>query len=122
MSSRSVCKSWSTLILHDPDFINLHSTRTSSPGFIELSENYSDSDTENESSDDINFNDENPDDDICRGVEVEDAEAFQDWQRGVKKSKGISFFDIEKEKNILFYFKESLLNKKLQIRGSFYGL
>ncbi|XP_026389026.1 putative F-box protein At5g62660 [Papaver somniferum] len=103
MPFRCVCKSWSSLILNDSDFIKLHSIRNcASPGFIDLSGNYPDSD-------DRNFNGEGP-------------ESFQDWQRGVKKSKGICFYDIEKQKYMLSYFRQGLFNKKLKIRGSFDGL
>ncbi|KAI3893901.1 hypothetical protein MKX03_005838, partial [Papaver bracteatum] len=96
MPFRCVCKSWSSLILNDSDFIKLHSIRNcASPGFIDLSGNYPDSD-------DKNFYGEGP-------------ESFQDWQRGVKKSKGISFYDIEKQKYMLSYFRQDLFNKKLKI-------
>ncbi|KAI3895079.1 hypothetical protein MKX03_032743 [Papaver bracteatum] len=118
LSFRSVCKLWSSLILNDSDFIKLHSTRTyASPGFLDLSGNYPDSrfyvkgsddensdngnfDDENsvdKNSDDENSDDENSDDEEDGEPELEETEPFQDWMRGVKKSNGISFYDIGKK-------------------------
>ncbi|KAI3945749.1 hypothetical protein MKW98_023023 [Papaver atlanticum] len=114
MSFRSVCKSWSSLILNDSDFIKLQSTQTyASPEFLFLSGNYPDSrfyvkgaddeNSDNENFDDENSDDKNSDDEEDREPELEETEPFQDWMRGVKKSKGISFYDIGKEKFKLFY-------------------